>query len=59
MELVNSPFSLLFSSVARFVQPRFEFNHMTTDQVADDSPRIAQQANHVAAFAPDVEEVLK
>ena len=29
------------------------------DQVADDSPRIGQQVNQIAAFEPGVEEVLK
>ena len=33
---------------------------LTADQAADNSPRIGgQQADHTAAFEPDVEEVLK
>ena len=33
---------------------------LTAHQVADNSPRIGgQQANHIAALEPDVEEVLK
>ena len=33
--------------------------HMTIDQAADDSSRIGQQADQIATFEPDVEEVSK